>query len=101
QRLGDGMAGGGEMADMVEGEVACRVAQAETAAAGMESRGDLELAALLPDQVVVVIAVEAELVIMCGKSGDFGVDPFGPGQWPPDAAAEHADLGAELFGDEF
>src|SRR4029077_19229186 len=75
--------------------------QAKAAAAGVESRRDLELTAFAPDQVVIVVAVEAELVIMRGKAGDFGVVPFGPRQWPPDPAAEHADLRAQLFGDEF
>ena len=62
QGLGDGMAGGGEMADMVEGEVRRRIAQAEAAAAGVEGRRDLQLAAFLPDRVVIVLAVDAELV---------------------------------------
>ena len=89
------------MADMVEGEVARPVAQAEAAAAGMEGRRDPEFQAFAPDRVVIVVAVEAELVVMRREAGDFGVDALGPGQWPPDPAAEHADLGAELFGDEF
>src|SRR5205807_1259515 len=87
--------------DVVEREVARGVAQPQAAAAGVEGRRDLELAALLPDQVVVVVAVEAELVEMRGEAGDFGVDALGPRQWPPDPAAEHPDLGAELLGDEF
>ena len=57
------MAGGGEMADMVEGEVRRLVAQAKAAAAGVEGRRDLQLAAFLPDRVVIVVAVEAELVV--------------------------------------
>src|SRR5215470_14999246 len=35
------------------------------------------------------------------KAGDFRIHTFGARQWPPDAAAEHADLGAELLRDEF
>src|SRR5262245_29650700 len=100
QRLGHGVARGSEMPDMVVGEIAGGVAQAEAAAAGVEGRRDLQLAAFLPDRVVVVVAVEAELVIMCREAGDFRVDPLGCRQWPPDPAAEHADLGAELLGDE-
>src|SRR5215472_7659513 len=101
QGLGDRVAGGGEVADMVEREVARGVAQAEAAAAGVESRGDLQFTALPPDRIVVVVAVEAELVEMRGKATDFGVDAFGPRQWPPDPAAKHADLGAQLLRDEF
>src|SRR5204863_583087 len=37
QPLGDGMAGGGEVADMIESEIARRVAQAKAAAASVES----------------------------------------------------------------
>ena len=50
QRLGDGVAGVGKMADMVEGEIARRIAQAEAAAAGVEGRRDAELAAFLPER---------------------------------------------------
>src|SRR5215472_16653568 len=95
------MAGGGKVADMVKGEVARGVAQAEAVAAGVESGRHLEFAAFLPDRVVVVIAVEAQLIVMRRKAGDFGIDTLGPRQWPPDAAAEHPDLGAELPGVEF
>src|ERR1700747_1336697 len=79
--LGHRMAGGGEMADMVESEVAWPIAQAQAAAAGMEGRRDLELQALAPDRVVIVVAVEAELIEMRGEAGDFGVDVLGPRQW--------------------
>ena len=70
--------GGGEMADMVEGEVARRVAQSEAAAAGVEGWRDLQFQAFPPDRVVVVVAVEAELVVMRREAGDFGVDALGP-----------------------
>src|SRR5260370_35034801 len=90
------VAGGGEVADMVEGEVACGVAQPHAAAAGMEGRRDPEFPAFPPDLVVVIVAVEAELVIMPGEAGDFGVHALGPRQWPPDPAAEHPDLPAGL-----
>src|SRR5438105_11762683 len=63
QALSDGMPGRREMADMVEGEVRRVVAQTEAAAAGVKGRRDTKLAAPLPHRVVVVIAVEAELVI--------------------------------------
>ena len=78
------------------------VAQAKAAAAGVEGRRDAELAALLPDRVVVVVAVEAELVVSTAQARDVGVDALGAaGIGRRDAAAEHADLGAELLGDEF
>jgi len=38
---------------------------------------------------------------MRGKAGNFRVDAFGARPRPPDPAAEHTDLGAELLGDEF
>ena len=59
QRLGHRVTGRGKVADMVKGEVARGVAQAEAAAAGVKSRRHLQLAAFLPDRVVVVVAVEA------------------------------------------
>ena len=34
-------------------------------------------------------------------AGDFGSTPLAAGNGRGDAAAEHADLGAELLGDEF
>src|SRR5215472_1937466 len=86
QRLGDRMAGGGEMADMVEGEIARRVAQAKAAAAGVKGWRHLELAAFLPDRVVIVVAVEPDLVIMHGKAGDLGGETLGGRQLPPDGA---------------
>src|SRR5205823_1956028 len=63
QPLGHGVAGRREMADMVEGEVARIVAQAKAAPAGMEGRRNAELQALPPVRVVIVIAVQAELVV--------------------------------------
>ena len=54
EALGDRVAGGGEVADMVEREVARVVAQAKAAPAGVEGRRNAELAAFLPDRVVVV-----------------------------------------------
>src|SRR5438552_2071002 len=70
EALGDGVAGGGEMADMVEGKVRRVVAQAKTAPAGVKGRRDAELAAFPPDLVVVVVAVEAELVPEDGVAPD-------------------------------
>src|SRR6185503_3499024 len=63
ETLGDGVSGRREMADMVEGKVRRVVAQPKAAAAGVEGRGDAELAASLPDRVVIIVAVEAELVV--------------------------------------
>src|SRR5215469_12758373 len=74
QRLGDGVPGGGEVADVVEGEVAGRIAQTEPAADGMESRRDTEFAAFLPNYVVVVSAVETELIVGHGKTSQRSID---------------------------
>ena len=100
KRLRDVMPGRGEMADMVEGEVGRAVALAVAAAAGMEGRRDAELAAFLPQRVVIVLAVEAELVEALGIAGEVGGGPLGVRERPAHAAAEHADLRAELLGDE-
>ena len=82
-RLGDGVAGGGEMADMVVDEVRRRVAQPLAAGARMEGRRDAELDAFLPDRVVIVRAVDAEHVVPDARSRcDFGVvrrSPPAPG----------------------
>jgi len=100
QRLGDVVAGRGEVTDVVEGEVGRAVALAIGAAAGMEGRRDAELAALLPQRVVVVLAVEAELIETLGIAGEIGGGALGVRNRPAHAAAEHADLCAQLFGDE-
>src|SRR5438067_10873838 len=68
--LGGGMAGIGEMADMVIGEVGRRIPQRLIAAGRMESRRDLDVAALLPDRVVVVDAVDAEHLVPHGEAVD-------------------------------
>ncbi len=101
QPLGDGVAGRREMADMVEGEVAWVVAQTKAAPAGVEGRRNAESQAFPPDRVVIVIAVEAELVVEHRMARDLRIDALGRRQRPRDAAAEHADLGAELLRDVF
>src|SRR5262249_27238515 len=100
QRLGDVVAGRGEVTDVVEGEVRRAVALAIGAAAGMEGRRDAELAALLPERVVVVFAVEAELIEAQRVAGEVGGGALGVRDRPAHAAAEHADLRAQLLGDE-
>src|SRR5262249_28673185 len=69
QPLGEGVPGRREMADMVVGEVAGRIAQAKAAATGVEGRGNAKLAALLPDGVVVMVAVEADPFVGHGEAG--------------------------------
>src|SRR5262249_26834032 len=101
QTLRHRVPGGGEMADMIEGEVGGVVAQPEAAAAGVEGWRDLQLAAFLPDLVVVVLAVETELVVEHSMAAELQIEFLGAGQRAGDAAAEHAHLGAELRGDEF
>src|SRR6185503_543485 len=97
QRLGDIVAGIGEVTDVVEGEVGRAVALAIGAAAGMEGRRDTELAALLPQRVVVVVAVEAELNEVLSIAGEVGGGALGVRDRPAHAAAEHADLRAQLL----
>src|SRR5262249_10908815 len=94
QRLGDVVAGRGEVADVIEGKVGRAVALAIGAAAGMEGRGDAELTALLPERVVVVLAVESELIEALGVAGEVGGRALGVRDRPAHAAAEHADLRA-------
>src|SRR5262252_8168200 len=99
------MAALGEMADMVVGEVARVVADAEAATAGVEGRRNAEFTALLPDRVVVVVAVEADLIVEHRVARDLRIEPLchrflGRIEWPLDAAAEHAGLAAELLGAE-
>ena len=59
-----------------------------------------ELAAFLPDGVVVVIAVDAEILVGHGETAERGIEVLGHRHPARDAAAEHADLGAELLGHE-
>src|SRR5262245_47162013 len=92
QSLGDVMAGRGKMTDMVEGEVRRAVALAIGAATGMEGRRNAELAAFLPQRIVIVFAVEAELIEPLGIAGEIGGGALGVRDRPPHAAAEHADL---------
>src|SRR5262249_62237042 len=66
--FGEGMPGRREMTDMVVGEVAGRIAQAKAAAAGVECGRNAELAALLPDWVVVMVAVEADPFVGHGEA---------------------------------
>src|SRR5262249_61611352 len=101
QRLRHGVAARGEMADVIEAEVRRAVALAVAAAAGMEGRRDAELPALLPQRVVVVLAVQPELVEALSQAADVGVHPRGCLERPAHAAAEHADLCAELLHHEF
>src|SRR5439155_22411207 len=55
-RLGDGVAGGGEMTDMVVDEVRRRHPQPLIAARAVERRRDAELLALCPDGMVDMLA---------------------------------------------
>ena len=83
------------MADMVVDEIRRRIAQPLAAGARMEGRRDAELDAFRPDRVVIVLAVDRQHVVMHGGvAGRLG-------QRARHAAAEHADLRAELPGDEF
>src|SRR5439155_16084258 len=97
QGLRHAVAGRGEMTDVVEREVGRAVAFAVGAAAGMERRRDPEVATLLPHGVVVVVAVEAELVEALRIAGEVGGRVLRVRDRSADTAAEHADLRAELL----
>src|SRR2546428_14148679 len=60
ERLADRVACGGEVADAVVAEVRRRVAKQHRARAVVEARRDAELAALDPDGIVIVVAVDAD-----------------------------------------
>src|SRR5215472_12769457 len=91
-RLGDGMTGGGEMADVVVDKVGRRQAQALTAAAAVEGRCDAELEAFRPDRVVVVRAVDAEHVVPHRKAARLAILGLSGRDGPRQVAAKHANL---------
>ena len=95
------MAGIGEMADVVIGEVGRRIAQRLVAAGAVEGRRDANLAALRPDRIVIVEAVDAEDLVPDSKARRVRI--IGRDRWNPPrhGAPEHADLGAELLRHEF
>src|SRR5207237_4482460 len=99
--LGGGMAGIGEMADMVVGEVGRRIAQRLVAAGAVEGRRDADFAAFLPHRVVVVDAVDAEHLIPDRETVGVGMPLRDRIRLARHRATEHANLGAELLGDEF
>ncbi len=66
----------------------------------MEGGRDAEVAALLPERVVVVLAVETELIEALGIAREVGGGALGVRDRPAHTAAEHADLCAQLAGDE-
>ena len=99
--LGDGVAGIGEMADVVVGEVGRRIAQRLAAAGGVKGRRDAEFTAFRPDRIVVVQTIDAEHFVSDREAGRIRIVGRHRGNPARQGAAEHADLGAELFGDEF
>src|SRR5208282_5632424 len=58
-RLGGGMAGSGEMADMIVGEIGRRQPQALVTTGTVEGRRDAQLDAFRPDRIIIIFAVEA------------------------------------------
>src|SRR5262249_48704119 len=95
--LGRGVAGIREMADMVVGEVGWAIAKRLIAAGRVEGRGDPELAAGLPDRVVIVDAVDAEHLVPDRETVGVHVLALGDrSRLARHRAAEHSDLGAEL-----
>src|SRR4029079_12301979 len=61
--LRHGLARGGEVSDVVVAEVRRRVAQQDRARAVVEARRDAQLAALRPDRIVVVNAIDRDRVV--------------------------------------
>src|SRR5207249_10690571 len=99
-RLGDRVAGGREMSDVVVDEARRRVPQTLAAARAVEGRRNAELTALRSDRVVVVVAVERQHVVPDRESRAVGIALRARRDAPRHTAAEHAYLRAELSGDE-
>ena len=95
------MPGGGEVADVVVAEIGRRQAQALVAGGAVEGGCYAQFDAFRPDRIVVVFAVEAEHVVPHGKARAVGVVGGGGRHLAGHVAAEHADLRAQLPGDEF
>src|SRR5712664_4365312 len=100
-RLGDRVAGGREMPDVVVDEVGWRQPQALIAARAVEGRGDAELLALRPDRIVVVVTVESQHVVPDRETRRIWIGRRDRRNAPRHAAAEHAHLRPELPRDEF
>src|ERR1700678_91404 len=62
ERFADTVGSGGEVADLVVHEIGNGDAHAPVEAEGMEGRRQLELDAFGPDGIVIVFAIEAEIV---------------------------------------
>src|SRR2546422_7258035 len=92
--------GRGEVADVVEAEVRGRVAQQDRARAVVERGRELQLAALLPHGIVVVVAVDPDDVEPLGELRGLGLLLGHRGHGPAHEAADHDDLEAELGGRE-
>src|SRR5262249_21007633 len=99
ERLGDSLPGIGKMTDVVERIVARRRAQGEAAAGGMKSRRDAKFAAFLPHGVVVIIAIETELVETHGELRELHARAARGREGTRYAARHHADLEAQLLHD--
>ena len=91
------MAGGGEMADVVVGEVGRRQAEPGAPRAAVERGGDAELEAFRPDRVVIMVAVEPDHVLPHREPRGLALDLSGGRDRAVHQAAEHRDLVAELL----
>ena len=100
EALADGVAGRGEVADVVEAEIRRRVPQENRARTVVERRRQLELAALLPHRIVVVVAVDADDVEPLGVLRGLGLLLSDRRHRPSHQPADHDDLEAELRGRE-
>src|SRR5947207_2273246 len=95
--LGHGLAGGGEVADVVVAEVRRRVAQQDRARAVVEARRDAQLPQLLPDGLVVMLAVDGDRVVPLNELRGLGVLLDEGGDGSANEAAHHDDPQAELL----
>src|SRR5439155_1519572 len=96
-RLGHGLAGGGEVADVVVAEVRRRVAEQDRARAVVEARRNAQLAELLPHRLVVVLAVDGDRVIPLDELRGLRMLLDQRGDGAANEAPHHDDLVAELL----
>jgi hypothetical protein len=94
--LGEGVAGGSEVADVVVGEVVDGLAPVPAHAAGVRGHRHLQLEALRPEGVVVVGAVQREGVDDLARVRGIGHRPRRRRHRPLHVVGDHDDLHAQL-----
>ncbi len=100
ERLAHGVAGGSEVADVVVAEVRRRVAQQDGPRTVVEAGRDLELPALGPHGIVVVVAVDADHVVPLDELRRIGLLLEEGRDGAPHEAPDHDHLVPELLGGE-